>query len=52
MVFFFIKDCMTKRVIIVGIPGVGKSTVITNILNTLSKQGVDIKMAEFGTYNV
>jgi adenylate kinase len=49
MVFFFIKDRMTKRVIIVGIPGVGKSTVITNILNTLSKQGVDIKMAEFGT---
>ena len=49
MVFIFIKDRMTKRVIIVGIPGVGKSTVITNILNTLSKQGVDIKMAEFGT---
>ena len=49
MVFFFIKDRMTKRVIIVGIPGVGKSTVITNILKTLSKQGVDIKMAEFGT---
>ena len=40
---------MTKRVIIVGIPGVGKSTVITNILNTLSKRGLDIKMAEFGT---
>lgn len=40
---------MTKRVIIVGIPGVGKSTVITNILNTLSKQGIDIKIAEFGT---
>ncbi len=40
---------MTKRVIIVGIPGVGKSTVITNILDILSKQGVDIKMAEFGT---
>lgn len=49
MVFFFIKDCMTKRVIIVGIPGVGKSTVITNVLNTLSRQGIDIKMAEFGT---
>ena len=49
MVFFFIKDRMTKRVIIVGIPGVGKSTVITNVLNTLSKQGVDIKIAEFGT---
>jgi len=40
---------MTKRVIIVGIPGVGKSTVITNVLDTLSKQGVDIKIAEFGT---
>lgn len=40
---------MTKRVIIVGIPGVGKSTVITNILNTLSKKGLDIKMAEFGS---
>ena len=39
---------MTKRVIIVGIPGVGKSTVITNILNTLSKKGVDVKIAEFG----
>ena len=41
---------MTKRVIIVGIPGVGKSTVITNVLNTLSPtRGVDIKVAEFGT---
>lgn len=49
MVFFFIKDYMTKRVIIVGIPGVGKSTVITNILNTLSTGGVDITMAEFGS---
>ena len=49
MVFIFIKDRMTKRVIIVGIPGVGKSTVITNVLNILSKQGIDIKMAEFGT---
>ncbi len=49
MVFIFIKDRMTKRVIIVGIPGVGKSTVITNVLNILSKHGIDIKMAEFGT---
>ncbi len=49
MVFFFIKDYMTKRVIIVGIPGVGKSTVITNILNTLSNSGVDVTMAEFGS---
>jgi adenylate kinase len=49
MVFIFNKDRMTKRVIIVGIPGVGKSTVITNVLNTLSKRGIDIKIAEFGT---
>jgi adenylate kinase len=40
---------MTKRVIIVGIPGVGKSTVITNISNDLSKNGLDVKIAEFGT---
>jgi len=39
---------MTKRVIIVGIPGVGKSTVITNILKTLSEKGVDVAIAEFG----
>ena len=46
MDLFFIKD-YDKRVIIVGIP-CRKSTVITNILNTLSKQEIDIKMAEFG----
>jgi adenylate kinase len=39
---------MTKRVIIVGIPGVGKSTVITNVRDRLSQRGVDTKIAEFG----
>lgn len=39
---------MTKRVIIVGIPGVGKSTVITNIYNLLAQKGIDTKIAEFG----
>ena len=39
---------MTKRVMIVGIPGVGKSTVITNVFNLLSQEGVDTKIAEFG----
>lgn len=40
---------MTKRVIIVGIPGVGKSTVITNTFKMLSQQGIDVQIAEFGT---
>jgi len=39
---------MTKRVMIVGIPGVGKSTVITNVFNLLSQEGIDTKIAEFG----
>lgn len=39
---------MTKRVIIVGIPGVGKSTVITNTFDLLRRKGLDIKIAEFG----
>ena len=39
---------MIKRVMIVGIPGVGKSTVITNVFNLLSQEGVDTKIAEFG----
>lgn len=39
---------MTKRVIIVGIPGVGKSTVITNTFNILYNRGLDVKIAEFG----
>ena len=39
---------MTKRVIIVGIPGVGKSTIISNVHSLLSQKGVDAKIAEFG----
>jgi adenylate kinase len=33
---------------IVGIPGVGKSTVITNVFNLHSQEGIDTKIAEFG----
>lgn len=39
---------MTKRAIIVGIPGVGKSTVISGVHSLLSQSGVDTKIAEFG----
>lgn len=39
---------MTKRVIIVGIPGVGKSTVITKVFEILCQQGIDTRIAEFG----
>ena len=39
---------MTKRVIIVGIPGVGKSTIISDVQSLLSQKGVDAKIAEFG----
>jgi len=39
---------MTKRVIIVGIPGVGKSTVITKVFEILRQQGIDTRIAEFG----
>jgi adenylate kinase len=39
---------MTKRVIIVGIPGVGKSTVISDVHSLLSQRGIDTKIAEFG----
>lgn len=39
---------MTKRVIIVGIPGVGKSTVITKVSENLSQQGIDSRIAEYG----
>ena len=46
--FRTIKINMTKRVIIVGIPGVGKSTVLTSVQNLLSQRGVDTKIAEFG----
>ena len=39
----------SKRVIIVGIPGVGKTTVITKVFNKLTKQQMNTKHMVFGT---
>lgn len=38
-----------KTVIIVGVPGVGKSTIITNATETLQKKGTSVKTVVFGS---
>lgn len=38
-----------KRVVIVGIPGVGKTTVISQLLKTLRRKRLDVKHVVFGT---
>jgi adenylate kinase len=38
----------TKRIIVVGIPGVGKTTVVSNVKNTLEQTGIKTYLAEFG----
>lgn len=38
----------TKRIIVVGIPGVGKTTVVSNVKNTLEQRGIKTNLAEFG----
>lgn len=38
-----------KTVIIVGIPGVGKSTIINNATETLHKKGTSVKTVVFGS---
>jgi adenylate kinase len=38
----------TKRIIVVGIPGVGKTTVVSNVKNTLEQTGIKTNLAEFG----
>lgn len=38
-----------KTVIIVGIPGVGKSTIINNATETLQKKGTSVKTVVFGS---
>lgn len=38
-----------KTVIIVGVPGVGKSTIITNATETLEKKGTSVKTVVFGS---
>ena len=39
----------SKRAIVVGIPGVGKTTVITRAAEMLNKSGVSAKVVVFGT---
>ncbi len=38
-----------KRVVIVGIPGVGKTTVVDKVQETLRKKGVDVNYVVFGS---
>jgi adenylate kinase len=38
----------TKRIIVVGIPGVGKTTVVSSVKNTLEQTGITTCLAEFG----
>jgi adenylate kinase len=38
----------SKRIIVVGIPGVGKTTVVSSVKNTLEQTGIKTTLAEFG----
>jgi adenylate kinase len=38
----------SKRIVVVGIPGVGKTTVVSSVKNTLEEKGVKTILAEFG----
>ena len=40
---------VAKRVIVVGIPGVGKSTIVNKTVDLLKKQGVTAKSVIFGS---
>jgi len=39
-----------KKVIITGVPGVGKTTVINKALTQLKSEGVDYQPINFGTF--
>jgi adenylate kinase len=41
---------MGRRVIITGVPGVGKTTVVTGALKKLEEGGISYKILNFGTY--
>jgi len=41
---------MTKKVIITGVPGVGKTTVVNEALKKLKEEGVDYQPINFGTF--
>jgi adenylate kinase len=38
----------TKRVVVVGIPGVGKTTIVSDVKRSLEEEGIKINLAEFG----
>jgi adenylate kinase len=38
----------TKRVVVVGIPGVGKTTIVSGVKSSLEEEGIKINLAEFG----
>jgi adenylate kinase len=40
---------MGRRVIITGVPGVGKTTVVTGALKLLEEEGISYKILNFGT---
>jgi adenylate kinase len=44
-----LEEPRKKTVIIVGVPGVGKSTIITNATETLEKKGTSVKTVVFGS---
>ncbi|MCQ8893454.1 MAG: adenylate kinase [Methanolinea sp.] len=39
-----------RRVIVTGVPGVGKTTVVTGALKILEEEGIHYKSLNFGTY--
>ena len=41
---------MGKKVIITGVPGVGKTTVVNEALKKLKEQGVEYQSINFGTF--
>ena len=44
-----LEEPRKKTVIIVGVPGVGKSTIITNATETLKNKGTSVKTVVFGS---
>jgi adenylate kinase len=41
---------MGKRIVITGVPGVGKTTVVTGALETLKGEGIAFQSLNFGTF--
>ncbi|HII77193.1 MAG TPA: AAA family ATPase, partial [Methanolinea sp.] len=39
-----------RRVIVTGVPGVGKTTVVTGALKVLEGEGITYRSLNFGTY--